>query len=150
MKPDQSKLAIGTRYADQIEIYEPDGTLIKQISGSLNSVPVYEVHSVGDKPVMSINRDKTHFGYIHIAVTNDFIYALYSGRLPLEYPGRANFGECVHIYDWNGELVRIYKLGNDIIKIRTPIRLHLDQPNLAKIETIQIFPFDYHLIICIL
>ncbi|MCG8607349.1 TolB-like 6-bladed beta-propeller domain-containing protein [bacterium] len=117
IKPDQSKLVMGTRYADQIEIYEPDGTLIMQVSGPLNSTPIYDVDSVGDKPVMAMNRDKTYFGYIDIDVTDDLIYALYSGSLPPEYPGRANFGEYVHIYDWNGNLVRICNLDNDVLKI---------------------------------
>lgn len=117
IKPDRSKLVMGTRYADQIEIYDPDGVLITKVSGPLNSIPIYEVHSVGDKPVMAINRDKTYFGYLDLDVTNDLIYALYSGRLPPKYPGRANFGEYIHIYDWNGNLVRIHKLDNDVIEI---------------------------------
>lgn len=57
------------------------------------------------------------FGYIDIAVTDERIIALFSGRSRAERPGRANVGNILYIYDWKARLHDVYKLDSDVIAI---------------------------------
>lgn len=117
VKPDYSMLAMSLRYADRIDIFKPNGNNITTIIGPIESTPIYEVVSVDETPVMQMNQEKTRFGYIDITVTNNYIYALFSGRLNKDHPGKANFGNNIHIYDWDGNFVQQFMLNDDVLKI---------------------------------
>jgi hypothetical protein len=57
------------------------------------------------------------FGFIDIVATNDRIFALFSGRTRNEAPGRASYGQFVHVYDWEGRLSAVYRLGSEALSI---------------------------------
>lgn len=117
VKPDYSLLAMSLLYADKIDILELDGTLVTSIIGPIESTPIYDVVSVDETPVMAIDFEKTRVGYIDIAVTNTFIYALFSGRLRADDPANFFKGNKIHIYDWHGDLVQKLAVDDDLFKI---------------------------------
>lgn len=113
--PERSLLAVATRHADLLDIYQIDGTLVASARPPFSFTPSYEVQKREDRLVMATGSD-LRFGYIDLATTDDHIYALFSGRTRRGFPGAANYGEYVHIYDWSGALVRV---------------LHLDAPSMG-------------------
>ncbi len=116
MHPGGTLIVVVTRHADQIEIFELDGTLKKVIKGSLDFVPIYETQYAGGYATMATGKD-LRFGYIDVTVTATHFFALYSGRTRGEYPGKANFANLIHKFTWDGELVQVFELDRDVLMI---------------------------------
>lgn len=115
-KPDRTLLAVVTRHADRLEIYRPDGTLEAAADPPFGFDPRFVVRQRGERLVMATGED-LRFGYIDLATTDDRIFALFSGRTRAGFPGVANFGEYVHVYDWNGTLRRVLRLDHSALGI---------------------------------
>lgn len=107
--PSRPLLAIGTRHADRVEIYRPDGELVTVARGPARFEPVYESGVSGNAPVMATGED-LRFGYVDLFAAGDRLYGLYSGVRRGDRPGRASFGTEVHVFDWSGALRRILPL----------------------------------------
>lgn len=117
VKPDGSLLVLAVRYADMLEIYKPDGTLVKRVHGPVNKNPIYNVDLVNGSPVMAIDTKNSIIGYTDIALTNNYIYALFSGRTINEYHQKAPYGNHVHVFNWKGEILKVYKTDSDLLTI---------------------------------
>lgn len=107
--PSRPLLAIGTRHADRLEIYQSDGRLLRVSRGPRNFEPAYEVSVAGGASVMGSGGDM-RFGYIDVAASGEHIYGLYSGATRDERPGKANLGGEIHVFDWSGVRRRILLL----------------------------------------
>jgi len=114
--PRRPLLALATRHADRVELYGTDGTLRTIARGSKRFEPMYEVQARDGVPLMATGED-LRFGYVDLAAAGDRLYALYSGHTRAERPGRANFGRQVHVFDWNGRLLRILPLDQPVLGI---------------------------------
>lgn len=57
------------------------------------------------------------FGFCDLAVSEDYIYALYSGRTYKMYQGNVDKGQVILVFDWNGTHVRTYHLSNSCSSI---------------------------------
>jgi hypothetical protein len=114
--PQRPQLALATRHADRVEFYGLDGTLRRVARGPAEFEPVYEVQVRGGAPTMATG-DDLRFGYVDAAAAGDLVYALYSGFTRGERPGRANFGEQVHVFDWEGRLHRVIALDQPVLGI---------------------------------
>lgn len=107
--PERSLLAIGTRHSDRLEILGFDGRKIAAAARPVNFEPVYETMIRAGQPTMG-SGDDMRFGYIDLTTTSTRVYALYSGRRRGDFPGTANFGEFVHVYDWHAKLLEVIRL----------------------------------------
>jgi hypothetical protein len=114
--PHQPRLALATRHADRVEFYGLDGTLRRVARGPAEFEPVYEAQVRGGAPTMATGED-LRFGYVDAAAAGDRLYALYSGHTRAERPGRANFGQQVHVFTWEGELRRVIPLDQPVLGI---------------------------------
>lgn len=114
VKPDQSKVAAVSRYADLLEIFDLKSNTGKRIKTHTNFSPIYKVVNVDGNATMGQGED-TRFGHIYIAASDAKIYTLYSGRTRGE--GKANFAEVVCVFDWNGNFITSYQLENRAIAI---------------------------------
>jgi hypothetical protein len=114
--PRQPRLALATRHADRVEFYELDGTLRRVARGPAEFEPVYEAQVRGGAPTMATGED-LRFGYVDAAAAGDRLYALYSGHTRAERPGRANFGQQVHVFTWEGTLQRVIPLDQPVLGI---------------------------------
>src|SRR5690625_154017 len=81
----------------------------------INSYPPYfEDNSSGNS--VSINLDnKNRWGYQDVAVTDNFIYALYSGKKKEE--DRFYFGDQIFVFDWNGNPISQLNLSKGVFSI---------------------------------
>lgn len=116
MKPrpgDRSLLALGTFYADRLEIYHADGTRKALVQGPALFEPIFEVGTMQGEPVRQ-STEHTRYGYIDLATTKQHIYALYSGRRREE---GGNHGDTVRVFDWDGNLEEVYELNAAVLGI---------------------------------
>ncbi|MFQ5530450.1 MAG: hypothetical protein ACE5FP_08890, partial [Gemmatimonadota bacterium] len=54
-------------------------------------------------------------GYIDLAVTDEAIFALFSGRDPQVFRATAGYADQVHVFRWNGDFVGALDLDHDAI-----------------------------------
>ncbi|MBV9108013.1 MAG: hypothetical protein JO306_01245 [Gemmatimonadetes bacterium] len=114
--PSRGLFAIATRHADRLEIYAPDGSLLKTVRGPAGFDPVFTVQTRAGSPVLATGED-LRFGYVDLAAAGDRLFALYSGHTRAERPGWANFGDEVHVFDWDGRLRARYRLDHPALTI---------------------------------
>ena len=57
------------------------------------------------------------FGFCDLTTSDDYIFALYSGRTYREYKGNVDKGRTILVFDWNGSHVRTYHLPNSCSSI---------------------------------
>lgn len=114
--PSRTRLALGTRHSDRLEIYRADGAPVATVRSAAPFEPAFQVQALNGIPHMA-SGDDMRFGYVDVQTTEDRIFALFSGRTRRDYPGRAVFAEYVHEYDWDGRLRRVLKLDADVLSI---------------------------------
>lgn len=114
--PAGRRLAIATRHADRIEIYRCDGTLLGRVRGPFGFDPVYGTARGRNGPIMSTG-DDLRFGYVDVAATGKYIFALFSGRTREGYKGDSSFGRFVHVFSWDGRLLRVVEADSDLLAI---------------------------------
>jgi len=115
IKPDRRKVVLACRYTDQIQIYNNDGSLVKNYRTTKPFPPIIDIASTKDGWVMG-QTEGTRFSFVGMTVSNEYIYALYSGktRKESELP---NYGNYILQLDWNGNLVRVIEIGYSSIYI---------------------------------
>lgn len=117
VRPDRSRLAVVSRHASRLELYLPSGDLIGARDGPYRFSPTYEiVEDYRGDPIFAPTGE-TRFGYVHGAATDQRIYALFSGRTRAGFPGRANFGSFIHVFDWNGAFLMAYELDGSTLAV---------------------------------
>ena len=116
-RPDGSRIALADRFMNHIELYGADGTLRRTVNGPIAVAPVFQVAMAGGAPTMASD-ENLRFGYVGIAAGQRYIYALFSGRRRGDYgPSEATYADQLHVFDWDGNLVRMVKLDRDIANI---------------------------------
>lgn len=107
----RNQIAIGCRYADQLEIFSIDNEDVVFIKGPEDFEPKYTVVKTVDGEALNHDSDEK-LGYTHIRADEEYIYALYSGKTNSE--SRATYGKIIRIFDWNGTLHRVLELDKEI------------------------------------
>jgi len=98
-KPTGDKLVLPYRFLDAIEIYNIN-------TGSSVAIHGPEGFNVEYKPMgdLMIKTEKTKFAFVNGTVTNEYIYLAYSGIS--RYNPDYYYGNCIYIYDWDGNPIR--------------------------------------------
>lgn len=109
LSPDRRRIAVATRQADLLQIFEADGRLVRELRGAGGFDPVYETAVRAGGVGMATGGD-LRFGYLSLAATAEHVFALFSGDLRGDMPGRANAGLLIHVFDWDGERVATLEL----------------------------------------
>lgn len=116
-QPSGDLLVFATLYADQLELYRRDGTLVKKVRGPFRFDPRFEVANAGGMLTMSSD-ESMRIGYPDVAATDRAIYALFSGRTREAFGGsQVTFGRFVHVYSWAGDLTGILELDTPVAAI---------------------------------
>lgn len=107
-KPTNDKAVIAARYTDQVELFDLiSNRRIKIVKGPEYIPLKFDYITSGGAHAIGRN-SKTRFVFVSGAVTNTYIYLLFSGNKS-ENPLQNN-GEDVFVYDWNGSPVCRLKL----------------------------------------
>jgi len=110
------KVVLANRYSDMMEIYHTNGELFKIIRGPFIYEPQFEIDEYEKQPVFA-QRDEMRLGYIDVTFSSQRIYALFSGRTRSEFPGIANTGKYVYVFNWDGEIIERIEFDRDVIDI---------------------------------
>lgn len=116
VRPDRSLLVFGTRHADALEFYRPDGTLVRKVTGPTGFLPVFDTNARAEGVSMATG-DDLRVGYLDLAATQDHLFALFSGDTRGEARARTYFGKEVHVFDWSGERITTLALDERAIAI---------------------------------
>lgn len=112
LRPQGGKIVLASRFSDRIEIFDLVAKTSKLIKGPENFDFAFEPVEVAGME-MSMRTDKTRFAFTNGAVTDRFIYLLYSGRQhETEMP---NDNEIIYVYSWDGKPVKKLKLDRPVM-----------------------------------
>jgi hypothetical protein len=116
VRPDNSAFVCADMYSGIMDICRIQNGEIKTIKQICFSYPKVYIKQEKDKaPEVAYSRDN-RLGFSDISVTNDRIYALYSGQTYREDSNTIRESSNLLIFDWNGNLLRSFK-------IETPLTL---------------------------
>jgi len=96
--------------AKQVHLYKVENEKIKKVGEVIDGYGHYEPNTrLGDGYGVA-HDGKSPECYKDLAITDDYVYALYSGRTFQEYKMSAYDCETIYVYDWTGKLVKTYHL----------------------------------------
>ena len=107
--PSRTRLAVASRHSDRMEVYTDGGVLLHVAEPPFAFLPRAATRHRAGRLEMITGED-LRFGYLDLAATEERIFALFSGRTRRGFPGQANFGRYIHVYDWSGTLVEVLRL----------------------------------------
>lgn len=97
---------LACRYTDQVEFINMITGNSRIIKGPENHPPQYSPLFSGDRDVIERTAE-TRFAFSDGAVTDKYIYLIYSGNHEVEGAGNLNgTGKMIYVYDWQGMPVR--------------------------------------------
>ena len=114
VKPDRSKVALAGNYLDAIEIFNTNGEILNTIKGPEEGFNFAFDHAKSLEINILLTNADTKKAYVNICSTNQYIYALYSGK---RKGGESNYnlGNCIYVFDWDGKPIKKYLLDQDLI-----------------------------------
>jgi len=107
--PDGSRFVLATAYGGIIEIYGADGSIVHRVNTPSPFEPDYLVDTDEGFPRL-IRGAWNRGGYVDVDGTENFIIALFSGRAEAHFRGSYRQAEYLHVFDWEGNLVRVFRL----------------------------------------
>jgi hypothetical protein len=109
IKPDQNKLACLFPMAGVISFCGITADSIVEYKRLTYYAPMVEAPRTQSLPAIMYKKE-AKVAFCAAASTDEYIYALYSGRTNNDYPAKAH--ECEHllVFDWNGNPVKHYQL----------------------------------------
>ena len=99
-----------------ILFYKLSPTEINLLVSHIDSYPAYKPE-LGDRSYASAMSKSNKLGYIDIAVTDKYVYALLSGRSTEEAGLSAFAGSIICVFDWNGTLQKRIVCNTDMTTI---------------------------------
>jgi len=109
--PSKTKFAYSSFRGEIIHFYTIEKNNIESIRKIENEYPLYKEATDGNRGVIYDTQGRN--GYIATYATEEYVYAIFSGETVLEQTKKRsiNFeGHFLHIFDWNGFLIREYEL----------------------------------------
>lgn len=114
--PSGKPIVIASRRSSRIELYEPDGQLLRSFHGPFSFEPDFSVVVNGSTPGFEAGL-RHRYGYLDVVGTEDGFLALFSGRADAHYPSESWLGEYVHMFDWDGRFLEAYHLDRPAVAI---------------------------------
>jgi hypothetical protein len=114
INPDRRNFVVACRYSDRLSIYDVKGNHISTFRSDRPFEPIMIVEQTPDSYNM-LQTEDTKIGFPEIAVSNDFIFALFSGKSrKTANPATSN---RVYQLTWTGKLTNIYETDLSIIDL---------------------------------
>lgn len=109
--PDGKRLVHAITMSQIISFYKLTSHNMKLVKSCVDEYPEYRPE-LGQNSYASAMKRSNKLGYLDVVATNQFVYALLSGRSTQEHGLSAFLGNQILVYNWDGDLVR--KLITDI------------------------------------
>ncbi|WP_455665268.1 BF3164 family lipoprotein [Phocaeicola sp.] len=135
-------MAFAVTHAKLIYLYMVDGDKLIKLGEIIDSYAKYTPDTSVSGAYSVAFDGKYPECYMDLAITDDFVYALYSGRSFKEFETSCRESEYIYVYNWIGKLVKSYKLDIPVS------RFCLDQQSkkiyaIANLPDPTIVVFDY-------
>lgn len=140
--PSQSRVALLTMYADQLEIFDTAGFRLPLQDRPFGFDPAYNVGLRQGAPAVAMI-PSSRIGYVAVAADSQHIYGLFSGRSIGSWASSAYFAAHVHVFDWSGKLERVIRLphaGNFIAVSPDGKRLYV--ASTGEEPALRMYPLD--------
>jgi hypothetical protein len=105
-RPDRTRLAVVSRFADRLEIYDRQGNLMAR---------GHRPYGFGPEDARGDDPGNVRFAYLDVATTDARIYALFSGRTRAE--GDGYLGDRILVFDWSGRLLDVWAVDSRLMAI---------------------------------
>lgn len=109
VRPDNEAFVCADMYSGYFDICRINGNRIERIREQHFHYPKVHISGEGKKTHVSYYREN-RFGFTDIAVTNDYIFAIYSGKTIRETQQNFQYCHTLLQFNWSGELINSYKL----------------------------------------
>lgn len=96
-----------------ISFYKLSLANIELLKSHVDCYPTYKPE-LGNNSYASAMSRSNILGFIDVAVTDRYVYALLSGKSTRESGLSAFAGNVIRVYDWNGNLLKIYTCNTDL------------------------------------
>ena len=109
IRPDESAFVCADMYSGLVDFCCIVGSSIERVRTVRLHYPEVDIE---ERPSLDVAyyRDN-RLGFADVAVSQERVYALYSGRSIENYGNDAFLGDILLIYDWEGNLLNTYHLG---------------------------------------
>jgi hypothetical protein len=108
--------AYAIRNAKQVHLYKMENNRIVKIGEVIEGYAHYEPNMASEGGYGVAHKGEYPKSYMDLAVTDKYVYALYSGRSFKEYKLSCYECETIYVYDWAGKLVNTYRLDVPIVQ----------------------------------
>jgi hypothetical protein len=105
LDPDGHLAVLADRHLASIELIDLDRATSRTVNG-----PVALPHASAPPGVDDV-------AYVDVTATSQSIFGLFSGRSFSGSKLRASFGDCVHVFGWDGAFQGAFRLDGDVIAI---------------------------------
>jgi hypothetical protein len=112
----RDRIALGTRHAGQIQIFDGDGHLLLDAETPVSFAPSYTSRMRKGSPSMVAGAD-LRFGYIGLTGAGHHLYGLFSGRLNRAFPRVSNLANTIHIFGWDGKFCGAVTVEDDLVAL---------------------------------
>lgn len=111
-----SYFAYVTMNAKQVHLYKVENKQIIKIGEVIEGYGHYKPNMVREGGYGVAHKGEYPECYTDLAVTDEYVYALYSGRTFKEYRLSCYECETIYVYDWTGKLVKTYRLDVPVVQ----------------------------------
>lgn len=111
------RLALALRYTDRLELYDSSGRPLRISRGPFRFGPTAQHVKISSGEMRPRWTARTRLAYIAVTAGECGIVALFSGRQLGSAGRRAAQGRSLHVFDWSGELRRVFFLNADAINL---------------------------------
>lgn len=106
-----------TSSAKQVHLYKVEDGMIRKTGEIIDGYAHYKP-DMNREGAYSVTHDgKFPECYIDLSVTDNYVYALYSGRTFSKYKLSVYEGETIFVFDWTGNLLKVYQLDVAVKKL---------------------------------
>lgn len=102
--------AYAVTLAEQIHLYKVENRMIEKLGAVIDGYGHYEPYLSRNGGYGVAHSAEYPICYMDLAVSDEYVYALYAGRTFESHKLLAYEGEVVFVYDWTGKLVKTYQL----------------------------------------
>lgn len=106
-------IAAGGVWTGSLVIYESDGSIRDSVDTPINFQPQFRVGSRAERPSF-VPAQETRQGYVDLVGTPCCIIGLFSGRSLAESAGNPTAGRDLHLFTWDGDLLRVLRVDRDL------------------------------------
>jgi hypothetical protein len=105
-----------TSSAKQLHLYKIENKKIRKVGDVVDGYGHYKADMSTEGAYSVIHDGEYPECYKDLAVTDKYVYALYSGRTFKEYKLSCYECETIYVYDWAGKLVNTYRLDVPVVQ----------------------------------